>query len=73
MNGLTLSSMSPEEMQLNRLQGQSQTDWARLRQEQTADQEPAADEDAPDASSALRAYLASKADSARKHQPALQR
>lgn len=49
-----MTIMTAEEMDARRARGESRTDWERLKREQQADIEPTADEDAPDATAALR-------------------
>lgn len=58
MTGSKLTSMTLEEMRTHRRRGQSQTDWARLRREEAAGIEPAADEDSPDAAIVMREVVA---------------
>ena len=54
MTGSKTTSMTLEEMQAARARGESKTDWARIRREQATGGEPAADDEAPDATTAMR-------------------
>ena len=49
-----MTSMTLEEMHTARERGESKSDWAKNRADQLAGQDPADDEDSPDASAAMR-------------------
>lgn len=54
MNGLKMTTMTTEQMQVAREQGQSKTDWALLRQNVLNGIEPEEDEDSSDATVLMR-------------------
>lgn len=53
MNGSKLISMTLDEMKAARERGESETNWALLRQNRQAGREPETDEDAPDATALM--------------------
>src|SRR5260363_71965 len=55
MSGSKLTTMTLEEMRAACARGESKTDWARVRAAIARGEEPAEDEDAPDASAEMRA------------------
>ena len=76
MTGSKKTMRSFDELHALREHGESQTDWGRLRSEQAEGIEPAADEDSPDATVALREAVAKRpvgrpAGSANKEQVAI--
>jgi uncharacterized protein (DUF4415 family) len=60
MTGSKTTMRTVEEMRAQRERGESQTDWARFKREQAEGVEPAADEDSPDATVALREAAAKR-------------
>lgn len=58
MTGSKMVSMTSEAMRAGRARGESQSDWARVKREQAAGVEPAADVDSPDATAAIREVVA---------------
>jgi uncharacterized protein (DUF4415 family) len=60
MTGSKKTMRSFDELHALREHGESQTDWGRLRREQAEGIEPAADEDSPDATVALREAVAKR-------------
>ncbi|TVQ72198.1 BrnA antitoxin family protein [Ectothiorhodospira sp. BSL-9] len=54
MSGLKTTTLTLEQMRSHRAQGESKTDWARLKCEVEAGVEPTDDEDSPDATQKLR-------------------
>lgn len=58
MTGSKITAMTFEEMRACRSRGDSLTDWARVKREQATGIEPAADDDSPDATAALREVVA---------------
>ncbi len=57
MSGSKLTSMTLEEMRAACARGESKTDWPRVRATILRGEEPAEDEDSPDASAEMRAHL----------------
>lgn len=57
MSGSKTTAMTSEEMRARRARGESRTDWARVKREHAEGIEPAADDDSPDATAALRDEL----------------
>ncbi len=57
MSGSKLTSMTLEEMRAACARGESKTDWDRVRAAILRGEEPAEDEDSPDASAEMRAHL----------------
>lgn len=60
MSGSPMTSMTLEEMRAARERGESKSDWARVRSEQAAGIEPAADADSPDATQGMREAVAKR-------------
>ena len=58
MSGSKTTTLTLEQMRSRRLQGESGTDWARLKREVAAGVEPADDEESPDATEKLREAVA---------------
>lgn len=57
MNGSKRTTMSTEQMLAAIAQGEDKSDWSRVRREALAGDEPALDDDAPDASELIRGEI----------------